>query len=172
MKTKLAAVFTLIFTLLLCSACFFPVLPFGGNGEFSTTPQKFSKGGITLTLTESFKEEESERGFYAYYTSSRGGVMVLKEAFTLDAGLESKTLEEYLASVIANNGHTDVTPVVKDELIYYTKDETMLGKAVRYFSFAYKGTDSFWIVQFGCYVSEISEMEPLIMGWAKSVTVA
>ncbi len=172
MKTKLVALLTLLLTLLLCSSCFSPVLPFGGNGSFSTTPREFSKDGITLTLTESFEEKESEMGFYAYYTSSRGGVMVLKEAFTLDAGLENKTLEEYIASVIANNGLTDVIPVMKDELIYYTKVETILGRAIRYFSFAYKGTDSFWIVQFGCYVSDLSEMEPLIMGWAKSVTVA
>ncbi len=136
----------------------------------SDAPKEFSKEGISITLTEAFTERVSEMGFDAYYTSRDCGVMVLKEAFTLEEGLAERAPEQYIRNVIRNNGH-EVEPQERDGLLYYTKDTTVAGDAARYYSFVYKGSDAFWIVQFGCRAAKLPEIEERVMDWAKKVKV-
>ena len=155
-------------TILLCiSAILFGCVMILPNKDSIGEPRKYQKDGLTITLTDRFKEQESELGFDAYYTSDFGAVMVLKEEFTLEEGLAEKELSEYIKSVIANNGHTDIQPKNRDGLWYYYKDNGNL----RYYSYCFKGTDAFWIVQFGCFKSQVVMMEDQIFFWAKSVEV-
>lgn len=157
---------------LLLTSCFFimPTANVYDGPVDSGKPQEFSKDGITLTLTDKFIEKESELGFDAYYVAPYGAVMILKEEFTLEEGLEDRTPEDYIANVIENNGH-DLEPIHDHDLLYYYIDKTMMGEDTRYYSFVYKGEDAFWIVQFSCFSKDLQEMEPQIMTWAKSVIV-
>jgi len=162
MKKLIYAVILLSLMVFLCSCII--VLPSSDSiGEVKT----FQKDGLTITLTDKFKEEESKVGFDAYYTSNFCGVMVLKEEFTLEEGLADRELSTYIVNVIENNGHTDIEPQNRDGLWYYVKDAGNL----RYYSYCYKGSDAFWIVQFGCYQSALQTMENQIFFWAKSVKV-
>ena len=90
------------------NSCFFlipaPAEPTPVDPADLGAPQTFSKAGITLHLTDKFKEEQSERGFDAYYTTDYCGVVVLKEPFTLEEGLAERPLEQYIKNVIENNG--------------------------------------------------------------------
>ncbi|MBQ3552604.1 MAG: hypothetical protein IJA35_05590 [Clostridia bacterium] len=127
----------------------------------------FEADGITLLLTDRFVEQESEVGFDAYYVSDFCGVMVLKEEFTLKEGLSEKPLSEYIEGVIENNGHTNIEPQNKDGLWFYVKDND----DTRIYSYSYKGSDAFFIVQFACYLADIEALEDIIHLWAQAVEV-
>jgi len=130
-------------------------------------PKTFEKDGITLLLTDQFTERKSELGFYAYYVSDFCGVVVLKEDFSLEEGLAELPLEEYVGNVIANNGHTDIEPQNKDDLWFYVRDSG----GTRSYSYSFKGSDAFWIVQFLCMTSDAPMFEDLFYLWANSVEV-
>ena len=130
-------------------------------------PQMFEKDGSKLLLTDRFIEKESELGFYAYYVSNFCGVVVLKEDFSLEEGLEDRSLEEYIGNVIANNGHIDIKPQNKDGLWFYVRDRD----GTRSYSYSYKGSNAFWIVQFLCMTSDAPKLGDLFYLWANSVEV-
>lgn len=129
-------------------------------------PKTFEKAGIKLTLTDRFQEQESQLGFDAYYVADFGAVIVLKEPFSLEPGLEEKSVEDYIRSVIKNNGR-DVEPIQRDGLWYYYFDSG----DTRMYSYTFKGSDAFYIVQFGCFKRDVSVMEDMIFLWAKAVEV-
>ena len=129
--------------------------------------QIFEKDGIKLTLTDRFIETPSELGFYAYYVSDFCGVVVLREDFSLEEGLSERSLEEYVGNVIENNGHADIEPQNKDDLWFYVRDS---GETTSY-SYSFKGSDAFWIVQFICMTSDAPTLEDLFYLWADCVEV-
>ena len=140
--------------------------PDGSLGKSKT----FTGDGFTITLTDLFREQESETGFDAYYNSPFCGVMVLKEPFSLEEGLKDKTLTEYVESVIKNNGH-DTQPQEKDGLVYYRYSNPIPDYDMSGYSYSYKGSDAFYIFQFMCLTSDADDLADTIHTFAKSVTV-
>ncbi|MBE6554587.1 MAG: hypothetical protein E7666_09635 [Ruminococcaceae bacterium] len=140
------------------------ILPDQGSVGNSKT---FEKDGITLTLTDKFKEQPSELGFYAYYVADFCGVVVSKEAFSLEAGLAEMSLEQYIKNVIQNNGHKNISPQKKDGLWFYEK--TSNGNFVR--SYSYKGSDAFYIVQFICRISDSESLGDMFHLWAQAAVI-
>ena len=141
------------------------VLHLPGN-SYSGESKEFTGDGWKITLTDRFTEAESEMGFDGYYTSPYCGVMILKEPFSLQKGLEDQTLEEYIVCVMENNnqaGHG----LEMDGLIYYryTRD----GRSG--WNYAFKGSEAFYLVQFICRDEDTEQLEDLIFFFAKSVTV-
>lgn len=137
------------------------------NKDTIGEPQIFEKDGIKLLLTDQFTEKESELGFDAYYVSDFCGVVVLKEEFSLEEGLADCSLEEYVSSVIDNNGHIGIEPQNKDDLWFYVRDSG----GSRSYSYSFKGSDAFWIVQFLCMTSDAPALEDLFYLWADSIEV-
>lgn len=127
----------------------------------------FQKDGIQLTLTEKFTETRSELGFYAYYVADFCGVVVLNEDFSLADGAADLSLEEYIGNVIANNGHKNVEPQCRDGLWYYVKDSGNM----RSYSYSFKGSNAFWIVQFVCMTQDAPMLEDLFYLWAECIEV-
>lgn len=166
MKKYFAVVSLLLICSLLFCGCFPEIMVIPDNNTIGET-KIFEKDGIKLTLTDHFIEKESEVGFDAYYVSNFGAVVVLKEAFSLEEGLEDLTLEEYISSVIQNNGHTNIQPQNKDGLWFYISDKN----GTRRFSYSYKGSDAFWIVQFLCKTQDAPQLEDLFSLWADCVEV-
>ena len=164
-KTFILALSLLLISCLLCGC--FPQIMFIPDKESIGESKKFEKVGLTITLTDKFKEEQSQRGFDAYYTSSFCGVVVLKEEFTLKEGMAEESLEEYITSVIKNNGNENITPQTKDGLWFYEKTSDY--RYVR--SYSYKGSDAFYIVQFICNLPDVNMLEDTFHLWAASVTV-
>lgn len=142
------------------------VMTIPGN-DLIGEPQTFEKEGIALLLTDKFVEQKSERGFYAYYVTNFCGVCVLKEEFSLEEGLAERTLEDYIFNVIENNGHTDVKPHSWDGLLFYRSQS---GMTVSY-SYVFKGSDAFWIVQYLCLTSDEPMLKDLFYLWANTVEV-
>ena len=155
------------------NSCFFlipaPAEPTPVDPADLGAPQTFSKAGITLKLTDKFKEEQSERGFDAYYTTDYCGVVVLKEPFTLEAGLAERPLEQYIKNVIENNGHTNIEPQNKDGLWYYVNYNNSSYRCV--YSYAYKGTDAFYVVQYIINTVDEETLKSVIHDWAKAISV-
>lgn len=145
------------------------------NGCFMIVPHQddigntkvFEKDGIQITLTDRFKDTPSEQGFYAYYTSDFCGVMVLREEFTLEEHLAELPLSKYINNAITNNGHTGIKAQNTDGLWYYRYDRS--GRCG--YCYCYKGSDSFWIVQFVCNSTDEALLKDTFYLWAQSVTV-
>ncbi len=168
----------LIILIVICCASMTACWPLGGifnsdNYELHGSPDEigepkdFSKNGFKITLTDKFTEEKSKAGFDPYYVSLFCGVCVLKEEFTEENGLADLSLEQYINDVISNNGHTDIQPQTKGGLWYYVKDDATR----RDYSYSYKGTDAFWVVQFICETRYVSVLEDTIQAFAESVEV-
>lgn len=155
----------LLLIAIVLSGCVIVIPDSDSIGESKT----FQKDGITLLLTDRFVELESQSGFDAYYASDFCGVLVLKEEFALEEGLEEKPLSEYIKGVIENNGHTDVKPKNKDGLWFYVTDKD--AEDTRVYSYSYKGSDAFYIVQFVCYLADAKMLEDVIHLWAQAVEV-
>ena len=162
-KTVLPAVLVLLVSTLLCG-CFSVIMTSPDEGSIGS-PKQFEKDGIKLTLTDKFEEQQSERGFDAYYVSDFCGVVILKEEFDLEEGLSEMTPQAYITNVIANNGHTGITPRNEDGLWFY--ENTTESRFVR--SYCFKGTDAFCTVQFVCNLTDKSALEDMFYLWAQTV---
>jgi len=169
MRKRIAIATLLITVAVMLGGCFgrMPGVMAIPDNDSIGEPKVFEKDGIKLTLTDRFVETESEVGFDAYYTSDFCGVVVLKEDFTLEEGLEDCPIDEYINSVIENNGHKGVQAQNVDDLWFYVKDEG----ATQVYSYSYKGSDAFWIVQFICMKKDAPALEDLFYLWASSVEV-
>lgn len=171
---KLAIIPLLLALCLTMNSCFLvlsnPIEPTPVTLEDLGNPKTFVKAGITLQLTDKFKEEQSERGFDAYYTSDFCGVVVLKESFTLEEGLADESLEQYIRNVIKNNGHTNIEPQNRDDLWYYVNYNNSSYRCV--YSYVYKGTDAFYIVQYIMNSIDESTLKNTVHNWAKATKVS
>ena len=126
----------------------------------------FESDGITLLLTDRFKEEKQD-GVDAYYVSDFCAVVVMKEKFTVQEGFGDLTLDEYVETVQKSNKLTNVEVKKQDGIPYYTIEE---GDTRAYFYF-YKGSDAFYFVQFACNVNNAPMLEDTFYLWAQAVEV-
>lgn len=164
-KTVLFVVLMLLVSCLLCG-CFLNIMVVPDSDSIGE-PQTFEKDGFAILLTDKFKEQTSQLGFDAYYVTDFCGVVVLREEFTLEEGLAERSLEEYITNVIANNGYTDIAPQNRDGLWFYES----ISSSSYSRSYCYKGSDSFWIVQFLCSPSDVDALDDVFYLWAQSVEV-
>lgn len=167
MKKRFVYIALMLVITLTLSGCF-PYRLITPSNQSMGAPLVFEKDGIRLTLTDNFIEKESELGYYGYYVSNYCGVVVTKEAFTLEEGMEELSVEDYIRRVIANNGHTEITPQAKDGLCFYVRDS----ESTRGYIFAFKGSDAFWLVQYMCVPGDVSRLEGQFFQWASCVEVA
>lgn len=134
-------------------------------------PKDFSTSGMTITLTTAF-DEESYQGFTQCYESKTAVVLALKEEFSLMAGFEDYTLEEYGALVLQSNG-MDLSELEYENGVYYF-DFTALGgdgNENYYFATLHKGSDAFWLIQFATPVENADKLRDEFFDWAASVTL-
>ena len=144
------------------------------SGIFSDkdpNPKAFSKEGMTIELTNQFRENNYQ-GFTVVYESKKVAVFTLKEEFTLLEGLENKTVKQYAEMVIETNGFTSSTVKTEDGLTYFEYDFTNpeSNDTYNYYAYAYKANDAFWLIQFATLEENVDECKPQIKAWAKSVT--
>lgn len=137
---------------------------------FATPEEKvFTKGNVSITLNEDFKEEFNN-SFDAVYNSGEIAVFVLEEKFDDDEAFEAMTLDEYCNAVIEANGK-NTEPKHKDGLTYYEYDWVSdQNYKFRYLAFVFKADDGFYLVQFGVQENMYSVYEDDIFAYAKSVT--
>ncbi len=171
---KLAIIPLLLALCLALNSCFLvlsnPIEPTPVTLEDLGNPKTFVKAGITLQLTDKFKEEQSERGFDAYYTSDFCGVVVQKESFTLEEGLAERPLDEYIRSVIKSTGHESIEPQNRDGLWYYVNYNNSNYRCV--YAYVYKGSDAFYVVQYIMNNIDEDTLKNAVHNWAKATKVS
>ncbi len=144
-----------------------------GRGAVAARAQKekdFSAEGMSITLTEGFREIKQEN-YTATYVSGDAAVMALKEEFTLMPGAEDLTLGEYRDLVIRANGLNSAERTVIEGIPAFLYENTNAenGQTYRYTAFVYKAGDAFWLLQFGALKDGSSVDDAQIAQWAKSV---
>ena len=136
---------------------------------FEPEEKVFEKAGLSMTLNEDFTEKDHV-SYTAVYVSTKIEVCTLKEDFeSLNLSKDTDT-NEYAKLVIQANKLT-CEPTTKDGLTYFQFEKEVKGKNFTYYGFVYKGSDAFWLVQFGCESDKTEKYEDDIFKYAKSVTV-
>lgn len=137
-------------------------------------PKDFSAQGMTITLTDAFKEN-TQPGYTVCYESSDVAVFVLKESFSLQPGADQLTLDEYAKLVRQSNASKSPSAVVEQDG-FYSMEYTFLNEAENqkyaYFCTMFKGSDAFWLVQFACKEEAYDSQKDTFMTWAKTITLA
>ena len=146
---------------------------FIGGGLISESPaepETFTKDGMSITLTDDFRETPAE-GFLTAYESKDVAVFVIKEEFSLLEGSEDYSAEDYAQLIIDANGFEDAKVKTYKDLTYFNYDyhNPDTKTTYEYFSYAYKSDDAFWLVQFATPEEYVGDNEPEIMEWADSV---
>lgn len=138
---------------------------------FATPEEKvFTKGNVSITLNEDFKEE-FDNSFDACYSSGEIAVFVKSAKFDGDKEFAAMTVDEYCAAVIEANGK-NTEPKHKDGLTYYEYDGVSdQNYKFRYLAFVFKADDGFYLVQFGLQDEMYSLYEEDIFAYAKSVSI-
>ncbi len=157
-----AAVVGAIVGFLLTSGLLFP----------KTSKEKtFSSDGMTITLTDAFRETDIANQTVAY-DSRKVAVFALKEAFSLADGFEDYTLDAYADLVQQNNGLTSSVVKNTDGLKWFTYEYTNpdTKDTYQYVSFVFKTDDAFWLIQFATLEEDFEEYDAQIMEWAKTIS--
>ncbi len=145
----------------------------GSDMLWVSTPKAkiFSQDGMSITLTDEFFETDIEN-YTVAYDSKDVGVFVLKEEFSyLPEGFENHSLEQYAELVIQANELSSVQVITDEGLTFfeydYTNPETH--DNYQFFSYVYKSSDAFWLVQFTTLDKNAGDYMERITEWAKSV---
>ena len=128
-------------------------------------PKQFDKAGMTITLTEEFREFDAEN-YTVGYTTNKCAVFALEEAFSLFEDGESLTLRNYGQMILDNNGMNGTTKLVEENGLLYFEYQV---ETYHYMACLYKADDAFWMVQFSCDVDNINAFKPIFAQWAKTV---
>ena len=131
--------------------------------------KKFSKAGVTITLTDKFIEKELVSQT-AYFESTQMVVTLLKEEFTLLAGLENWTLKKYAETTISGNGLTAEVVETEKSYVYFEYEKTVSGNDYKYLATCHKADDAFWLIQFGCFSKNYDKLQEDMFKYADSVT--
>ena len=141
---------------------------FGGEAK----PKTFTKSGMSVTLTDDFRETSIE-GYTVVYDSAQIGVFALKESFTLLAGLENWTLEKYGAAVASANASKGAGQPKTQNGVYcleYDFENTTEGVTYHYVAAMYKADDAFWTISFACRKADAEKLTAKLYEYAASVT--
>ena len=133
-----------------------------GNGR----AKDFTVGDITITLTEGFTKQ-SYPGCYVAFGSDRVEVYVTRD--DLSAATKYFTEEQYASYIITHNGFADCQPQVDDGLVYFVAKQTLKGETILHYTYVYKTSEDFWLVEFALRESAANSRRDDISEWAHSV---
>lgn len=136
----------------------------------SSSDKVFSSKGMSITLTDEFKENKEYYGM-TYYDSEEAQVYVAKEEIAVleekgeETDFDLKGYADYLLKSIS------VTAEIKTEdgITYFEYSKKPDDIKYNYFVSVYKTEEAFWFIQFSCQSDKINEYRPLFAKWAKSV---
>ncbi len=134
--------------------------------------QIFTTGGVSITLTNEFQEEQLA-DFVACYGSVDVAVFVRSASFAAEPELKNYSVEQYAEQVYKLNEHDVPKGVQSDNgltFYEYQHHNPEDGITYCYFTYIYKTENAFWIVQFATPDIEVENYRDSITQWAKSVT--
>lgn len=138
----------------------------------SPRPKTFSANGISITLNNSFKQENDEAFKFSAYTKNVW-VYGVRDNFADYEGIENLSVDEYAKLIADSLSHENKSEIAHDKgLTYMTYDYTNNenGMTFTYFTSFYKMDSAFWIVQFATKKETAEKYRTDIQKWAASVT--
>ena len=146
------------------------------SGAFASEPEEkvFIDEGLYIVLDDSFTKTNAE-DFTLFYVSDDSAVIALREDFEATPQLRGLSLDEYAHLVIDVNNLTDSEVKTTDDgLVYYEYDSLIseTNEKYKYYSFVYKSTDCFWLVQFSSLFENSESQREQIFEWARTVKFA
>ncbi|MBE6672642.1 MAG: hypothetical protein E7599_03865 [Ruminococcaceae bacterium] len=148
---------------------------FGISYLFSDTPdpKDFTTDDFTITLTDEYKEAdptEWEDKFAYVFESDYAYVTFIRDDFSLMAGLENYTIEQYVDMVAWGNDQSTWELKTQNGMDYYDYKEKIDGEEYMYLVTFHKDKDCFWLVQYMTYEENYKEMKPDFIKHSKSLT--
>lgn len=132
-------------------------------------PKDYSADGMSITLTNQFKEVDSDV-FVACYETPAVSVMTMKEEFELEEGFGNLTLEEYGEGLIMYNEQSARSELMEDgDLLYFIYDDIFDHKYYTWVTYVYKSDDAFWYVDFVTLKEDAEAYREAISEWARTV---
>lgn len=136
--------------------------------------KKFSNNGFNIMLNSQF-EESSTEGATVCYACESAIVMSNKETFEQlsQIGLDSNsTLYDYANCVFQNNGQDfELYESPDGSYLCFNYQATVDDNNIYYFAVINKGSDAFWITNFGCLYEYAEQYQPIFESWADTITV-
>jgi len=145
----------------------------GAIGYMSVTlgrnsSKTFEKDGFAITLTNRFGSYDFE-GMYATYGSPDVSVYVIRDGFDMIGDLASADVDTYAENVIFLN-NSDVTIEHRDGLTCFSyRSIASDSNEYQITVFAFKGSDAFWLIEFGVRTENAGKYDDFINEAAKSV---
>ena len=135
-------------------------------------PKTFSSNGMSVTLTEEFRESNAGGDrFTVTYESQNVAVFALREPFSLAPDAKDYTLKKYANLVLEANDLSGARTKTLGDLFYleYASENPQTKDTYRYFAFLYKTEDAFWMIQFATLDADAEQYFEQIVQWAESV---
>ena len=147
----------------------------GGCNFFTPEPKEFSKDGITLTLDESFKENENDLHKVTFASTK---VVFTGNYETLGSNLSIKEYANLcLESINSDEEALEYTDEVTNFVYsYYTNtvEDVFLGKDVtyKYMLVCMKGSNhKYYCMNFGTTENNFDDYKDQMFEWAKTIKV-
>ena len=142
--------------------------------------REFTCQDLTMEVPLLMKDVSSDSAFSKFtfaLDSSKVAIFGSREAFG-NVDVSDVTEMDYAKALIENNQHADFILQVgsrtitrsNEQYVYYSYEATVEGALYKYVSGVYKGSDAFWLVQFGG-PAENFELETYL-GYLDTVTVS
>lgn len=139
---------------------------------FSVKEKTFTKNGLTLTLTNQFKDVDPGN-YVAFYESDIMMVGTFTEPFSLSEGFGDLTVQEYGEGLIKFNKQTagaGLELIQDGDLYYYVWDDIFDRRYYTFVTYLYKSDDAFWYVDFIVEKEDYESQRDQISKWAHTVT--
>lgn len=136
--------------------------------------QEFTADGLSITLTKDY-EEIPGTGFALCCEGPEAAMFALKEEFSIMAGLENYSVEQYAETVLQNNPLAAGASLQTEgnlnwfEYSYQNSEEE---EPYRFRIYVFKSDDAFWMVQFAAPESNAEENAQKFEKWASTVSFA
>ena len=160
---------TLVASVSVALACIFALT---GCSFFQAKEKTFEKAGMRITLTSDFVEKEIVSQT-VYYESRKVIVTALKEEFSMLAGLENYSLEEYTDLTISGTRlSAQAEQREGKDYLYFSYEKNVSGNQFFYLATTHKMSDAFWLIQFACFLGEKEKYTETFLSWADTITEA
>lgn len=156
-----------------CIAVFGIIFGFKFFSQAHSTPKSFSKAGLSILLTDDFIETDIINQTVCYQSKSTV-VTVLKQEYTLleDAGSSRNiTLTQFAQMALDNNKKT-AEILQTGDFVHFRYNSASNGKEYTLLAFVFRGSNAFWLVQFGCESKYYDKNKNQFFDWAKTITVS
>lgn len=131
------------------------------------TPKEFTFDKLTITMNSAFQQSNTaENG--VYYRSSDVAAVFIKDTF--DKVGKDASIQDYVNQVLAAN-ELEATLDESGDVPFFTYGNTVNDVDFFYYAAVFKGSDGFWLVQFGCAQEDKDTFLPMFEEFAASVRV-